>query len=648
MSKTSTQILNEHKIETDLRFKSFDKAPLRLDSFKGLLPDTASMALLNDLKTLEAAVANFKDIFSAAKNTSKYHETVKTVKQLQTLADKGTATIEELVSAANELWVQFVESPEYEESMNIYSEAKKLKEQAIASSKNALEIYSSYSYYLTQGGRTFILTDNLAKSQAIPNRHFKHLYTLLPSSAAKEEAANIPYYTLTPKGDDKPTNVCQAFIDSPNRRDLCGITFDPSTTGRIVRDEFNIWRGWRDFGAFEPGDDEPFWRLVRERICGGSEQYFEFVQKWLAHMVQKPQERPLCALGIKGGQGTGKTSFVKIVGNLMHERHYNENVTVSMLTGSEMGKDLEGILLAYVDEATFGGDISKTGFIKKCVTGEVDRINEKFVPSYNVPTYKRIIFTSNESYYYHADKDDRRLLPLEVPEELGKLSHEHSQELFDGQNLRPNLQAALLNTLRTIDISSFVPAKALQELEIHTGADLMELSMSSDEQWFKYSLNNKCFELRDQFGIKVIDHDCISVRELQESYALFCSNDSFMKNRQKSLSSPDIRKKLIRYFGHDSKNMKRDGEQARRYSIDWHLMKKNFIADFKWNLQWDDEEPMAAQKTSPNVYPLLGASELKTRTTKSTLEANDAPAKKSKLQSIANRFSNIQTDWRDE
>lgn len=475
--------------------------------------------------------------------------------------------------------------------VSAYMAAKAETQQAHSASGTLLNTYGCYTYMLTTSGKAAVLTDNIAKAELLKEETPpKYPYTLLTHTDAKVVADKLPYVKYNAKGDEIEANIHTDWQKHGGRRDLVGITFDPSTTERIVNNEFNIWRGWA-YESVASAADLPFWELVLDVLCDGNEQYFEFVRKWLAHMVQKPAERPLCAVGISGPQGVGKSLFVKVVGGLMDSAHYNPNVAMKAIAGDMQGRDLEGVLLAYLDEASWGGDKLSTGALKKAITGETDRINEKFVPAYNVPTYKRVVFSSNESYYYHADADDRRLLPLEIDRSKGKKSNEFFQSIINGQELRPEVQQALLATLQAEDITDWVPHQELQKLDIKTGGAMQERSMTSVQRWLLDSIRNMSFEARlHDDTVVTYTSGPVTVAELQLSYKTFCEHDSFDRSRQVNLSAAEPKQVLVTVFGMDSKPAKRAGQSVRGYKIDWSLMQQNFQGMFKWKLQWPEPE----------------------------------------------------------
>ena len=67
---------------------------------------------------------------------------------------------------------------------------------------------------------------------------------------------------------------------------------------------------------------------VRDNLCNGNVAYYEYLMKWLAHLVQRPWERPLTGLSIIGGQGTGKGIFIDLIARMLGGRR-NANTTTS-------------------------------------------------------------------------------------------------------------------------------------------------------------------------------------------------------------------------------------------------------------------------------------------------------------------------------
>ena len=610
MTKTAHELATALQVETNLRLNAFDAEPLRHDHYQRLIAEDAKIVLLAQLEVFGQLLDHIEPFYKLQKAGSLHSMYANELRSV-IAATKANEPAEVIVDAANELAQKILRAP----LTVLFMEERKAKKENLGNADLMLAAYTDYTYLLKTDGKLMVLTDEPTKAKHFKNHTYKNLYSLLPHNQAQIEAANLPFTQPNAKGELVPANICKAWTESAARKDLSGITFDPSTTDRVVHGHYNTWRGWRDWGEPVEGADLPFWELTLDVICDGNTEYFEFVQKWIAHLVQFPQRRPLCALGIKGGQGKGKSSFVKVIGGLMHEAHYNKNVSMEAISGRQQGRDLEGVLLAYVDEATWGGDLSAVGSLKKAITGESDRINEKFVPAYDIPTYKRLIFTSNEDYYYHADSDDRRLLPLEIDDSKPTKPDSFFQQLFDGEAYRPSVQAALMKTLRGIDLTGWIPHVALKSLKITTGSALQERSMPAVMRWLKHCLENREFVWEELFEGSMtpmsVNEDCIPVASLQKSYADYSKHASLDRSRQVNLNDVEARNQLYKVFGHKATQIKRHGKNQRAYRIDWVAMRRNFENCFKWKVQWESDDDFHPVETKVNVVSIHEAKPLR-------------------------------------
>jgi len=57
-------------------------------------------------------------------------------------------------------------------------------------------------------------------------------------------------------------------------------------------------------------------------LCGDDEKHYEYFLNYIAHMIQKPNEKISIAFIFKGKQGTGKNTLLDTIGNLINKQHY--------------------------------------------------------------------------------------------------------------------------------------------------------------------------------------------------------------------------------------------------------------------------------------------------------------------------------------
>jgi hypothetical protein len=105
------------------------------------------------------------------------------------------------------------------------------------------------------------------------------------------------------------------WLDDPSRRTYeGGITFLP---GRQTAPEvFNLWQGFSC--EARAGDmHNRYLEHIHENICDGNTEHAEYVINWMARVVQSPATQSQTAIVLRGGQGTGKNTFVEIFGALV-------------------------------------------------------------------------------------------------------------------------------------------------------------------------------------------------------------------------------------------------------------------------------------------------------------------------------------------
>jgi hypothetical protein len=312
--------------------------------------------------------------------------------------------------------------------------------------------------------------------------------------------AHLKVQWLNPDtGKFSSKNAFAAFKEWDKAPRYDAVVFNPRRAGHYDT-SFNLWQGF-NVHPEEGDDDLMVWDLLH-RICDSNEAYFDYVQKWLAHMVQKPWERPGTALGMVGSQGLGKNAFVETIGMLMTSKKMLDLMQSKDETG-ELGKVLStgafgyftsydevfgnfnalagNKILLFLDEATWGGGHTQKARLKTAITGAQVIINDKHMKHLIVPNFRRFIFASNEEFYYGADPSDRRLLPLEYKTE-NRPSDDWFKQFYE---LRSNGKMVnhLLHRLLNVDLTDWEPMKALRELEIVTGEAIQSESAPDYQQW---------------------------------------------------------------------------------------------------------------------------------------------------------------------
>lgn len=208
--------------------------------------------------------------------------------------------------------------------------------------------------------------------------------------------------------DGKRNSLFDMWVGWDGRREYYGEVMYP---GKVDVKFYNTWRGYPCAEATSWTEDqklavEMFDRHLLENISCGDVELYKWVKTYLAHMIQKPQEKPRTALTLRGNKGIGKSLVVSVMRSIMGEYCKTLN-NINQLVGDYNGH-LEGTILLNLDEVYWGGDKTHEGTLKNLVTDEEMMINAKFKHPKMVKNFMRIIFTTNAEFVNPATGDERR------------------------------------------------------------------------------------------------------------------------------------------------------------------------------------------------------------------------------------------------
>ncbi|MEO9971800.1 MAG: primase-helicase family protein [Roseibium sp.] len=205
-------------------------------------------------------------------------------------------------------------------------------------------------------------------------------------------------------------NPAKSFVKNAPR--LSAIEFSPPPV-EIHENTYNLYRG-RQVSPRE-GSCEHLKAFIRHTVCRDREDLFRFVWLYLAHLVQRPGEKPQTAIVLRGMGGCGKSTFGLILERLAAP--YSLTIAEEEhVTGRFAGQHLATSLVAVCTEALFAGDPKVNGKIKSLVTSETIVVEPKGLPVIQMPSYTRFYFDSNNDRVVPIDGNgsERRYLVMKV------------------------------------------------------------------------------------------------------------------------------------------------------------------------------------------------------------------------------------------
>lgn len=139
---------------------------------------------------------------------------------------------------------------------------------------------------------------------------------------------------------------------------------------------------------------KPFFDLGIQ-LCGGNKDHFDYVLKYFAHMIQKPNERiPICLI-FKSKQGVGKNVFLTPISSIIGKDYF----ITSSNPKDFFGDYAEGFyhkLLVNMNECEGKDTFDFEGKIKSFITEDSITINPKFVRPTTIQNVARLIIFTNK------------------------------------------------------------------------------------------------------------------------------------------------------------------------------------------------------------------------------------------------------------
>lgn len=226
---------------------------------------------------------------------------------------------------------------------------------------------------------------------------------------------------VTPDGK-KTQTVAESWLAWKRRRQYQGVRFAPRR--KLDARFYNLWKGFRvepldpnhpSVTAKQRAGFERWKEHLVENVAKGNKDDAKWITAYFAHLVQKPWQKPLTTMVMKGAKGTGKNSIVDSVGELIGPDHFITTADSRYLTSNFNGH-LESCLMLCLDEAFWSGDKSSEGKLKALTTAPRILIERKGREPHNAKNYLRIIVLGNEDWVVPASEDERRYAVFEMGE----------------------------------------------------------------------------------------------------------------------------------------------------------------------------------------------------------------------------------------
>ncbi|EJL6395946.1 hypothetical protein NMR99_003001 [Vibrio navarrensis] len=370
---------------------------------------------------------------------------------------------------------------------------------------SVIGLFNSSHSVVLHGGKTLICERTIDHKCNVA-----YVFSAVPQKKSFYANLNLSYLQ-----DDKikSTNCFDLWMKAHERKTYHGVVFDPSN--RSDHRFLNMWHGF----AIEPEEGEQhlepiFWHLF-EIICNGVEADFKYLLAWMAHIIQKPEEKSgVCVVLKSEARGTGKSTVSVMMERLLGQ-HAMRVQDGKHLLGA-FNSHLANKLFVTVEEAFWSGSAKDAGKLRTLITESTVTIEAKGKDAIEVDSYHRYMMCTNNDWAVPQTHDERRFFILEVSEKK-KQDSEYFSNLFEIIHSNQAM-GQFLNFLKHYDIEPYNLHKAPKTSA--TQQQIME-SLPSEAIWLKGLIDEGC--LVDGNAVYDLEHSqTIPKTSFFNNYIHFC------------------------------------------------------------------------------------------------------------------------------
>ena len=260
--------------------------------------------------------------------------------------------------------------------------------------------------------------------------HFKVMSPLLFATVGAEGVVSLKkrrefmdtyenvLYEEEVKGKRDTRRFITKWLQDPAMRTYERVDFLPPPLP-VPKGVYNMYRGLRVERLAASGvtsDTADFASIqdLLKKLCGGRQETFDWVEKWLAHMVQRPGELPEVAIvWYSERHGVGKNMFLDWFGEkVLGDDLYFTTAEIDRVLG-RFADGMARRVLVSLDEMRQKETFEVSEVIKNKITCKVIVYEEKGASPLRLLNAARLAFTTNNILSMKVETADRRVMAEE-------------------------------------------------------------------------------------------------------------------------------------------------------------------------------------------------------------------------------------------
>lgn len=215
------------------------------------------------------------------------------------------------------------------------------------------------------------------------------------------------------KGNPKPVKKVDLWMSSPRRRSFDGMMLHPAKPKVVELGGYQYLNTWAGFAveAIE-GDWSLLKTHVKDNLCRGVAEHYEWLMDWMADMFQEPADPKGCAVVLGGVEGAGKGTLANAIARVFG-LHASIISNSEHLTSKYNDMIMDSVFL-FADEVVYAGSHDVANRLKAMVTEKTNTKEKKFGDKVKVDSFLHIMMSTNNEWKVAAGPESRRWFVLDV------------------------------------------------------------------------------------------------------------------------------------------------------------------------------------------------------------------------------------------
>lgn len=239
------------------------------------------------------------------------------------------------------------------------------------------------------------------------------------------------------------------WISDPAIRTYDSLIYFPKQS--VPDNVYNIFNDFKIDGV--EGDCSAVLEVL-DLVSGKDKAVAEYIEKWVAWIIQTPHKKTGTSIIIQGDQGIGKDTYFDFVGRIFGEYYYNTNRAEEDVF-TRFNGHLKKTLFMKFEEASWLSNKKNESALKSLITCSKMSFEDKGITQLTLDSFLNIVMTTNAEVPVSIEQTDRRFVLIKgSADKRGDL--EFWNRIYE-QLEKPEVLSAYYYRLLNMDLTGFNP-----------------------------------------------------------------------------------------------------------------------------------------------------------------------------------------------